>query len=108
MDGPVARCRGEILLREAFFAVCRRIKGRNILAGDFFGLVPLDLLGTGIPRLDSTLGVEGENRVLFDRVDQPGELLAVGNFADRRARRCCRLLRNLPPDTCTCTDFLRV
>jgi len=46
-----------------------------MLAEDVVCFVPFDLLGTGIPRLDVAVGIEREDGVLFDSIDQRFELV---------------------------------
>ena len=51
------------------------IEAREVLADDLVGAVALDALGAGVPGRDVAVGVEHEDRVVLDALDQQAEAL---------------------------------
>ena len=59
-------------------ATLRRVEDAEVLADDLVGRVALAALGAGVPARDAALGVEHEDRVVLDGLDQqPEPLLAL-------------------------------
>jgi hypothetical protein len=61
---------GQVRLRDAGLAVGLGVERREVLAQDLPGFVALDPLGALVPGPDPPLGVQPENGVLLDGVDQ--------------------------------------
>src|SRR3954447_8945389 len=58
------------VLRKPGVPVLRRVKAREMLADDLIGGVAFDALGTGVPACNMSLGVEHEDGVIDNRLDQ--------------------------------------
>src|ERR1019366_8383117 len=65
----------QLALTQAGAHVLFAVEPREMLADDFVGLVSLDALGAEVPGRDNPVGVEHEDRVVGDALDEPPELL---------------------------------
>ncbi len=77
-----------------------------MLADDLAGLVPLDRLGARVPRADMASGVENEQRVVADGLDEHPELFFTGIFSQDRRAFILGLGRHAPQDSRKSTMYL--
>src|SRR5687767_15633906 len=66
----------ELEVGKPFFDFLTWIKNREVLADYLVGGVPLEPLSTGVPAQDVAIGVESENGVVVDALDQQAMQLA--------------------------------
>jgi hypothetical protein len=74
-------------LRHAGGALLRRVEHREMLADDLVRAVALDALGARVPAHHPAGGVQQEDGVLGDALDQQAELLVGGVVGGREPRR---------------------
>jgi hypothetical protein len=61
--------------RHALPLILLRVEAREVLSDDLFGAITLDAFGAAVPRRDSSLRIEHEDRVVLDSLHQQLELL---------------------------------
>src|SRR5262245_3522679 len=61
--------------RHTFPLILVRVEAREVLSDDLFGAITLDVFGSAVPRRDSSLWIEHEDRVILDSLHQQLELL---------------------------------
>src|SRR6478672_11947815 len=58
------------VLGKAGVLILRCVEAREMLADDLIGGVALDALGTGVPGCNTSLGIEHEDGIIDNRLDQ--------------------------------------
>src|SRR5690606_29723348 len=91
----------ELLFGPAAVTHFLRIEQREVLADDLPGLVPLDLLGAGVPARDPAPGVAQEARGVAHGLHQPAEMPLVQLRVDV-ARNPARMLALWLAGSATC------